>query len=276
MRLLILKDLQEKWIYLRDGWIGADLYVKPTDTHQFLHIDSCHPVHCKYAIPYCQALRLRRICSDEEHLCTRSTDLKNHLFKRGYNEQHVDHEIQWALSWEACLQIKNDRDKSARTPLVVTHHPVLQSLRSTTWQYQPILHALEQLKQAFPLPPLIAFRRPKNLRDLLVKATLITTQQDAPGNYRCESGRCKTCPILSTTDAFASHTTGERFKISITASCKSFSVVYLITCKRCGQQYVGKTGQPLHLRMNGHHHDTAHKRTEDSPLALTSTTAHTL
>ena len=40
----------------------------PTDTHQFLHIDSCHPVQCKTAIPYSQTLRLKRICSDEEHL----------------------------------------------------------------------------------------------------------------------------------------------------------------------------------------------------------------
>ena len=34
-----------------------------------------------------------------------------------------------------------------------------------------------------------------------------------------------------------------------------------------GLQYVGETGQPLHMRMNGHQYDIAHRRTEDSPVA---------
>ena len=55
-------------VYMRDGLVGTDLHVKPTDTHQYLRMDSCHPHHCKTSIPYSQALRLRRICSEEEHL----------------------------------------------------------------------------------------------------------------------------------------------------------------------------------------------------------------
>ena len=30
-----------------DGELKADLFVKPTDTHQFLDLTSCHPYHCK-------------------------------------------------------------------------------------------------------------------------------------------------------------------------------------------------------------------------------------
>ena len=43
----------------------TDLYIKPTDTHQCLHSTSCHPRHCKNDIAYNQALRLRRICSND-------------------------------------------------------------------------------------------------------------------------------------------------------------------------------------------------------------------
>ena len=39
-------------VYLKDGQIGTDLYTKPTDKHQYLHVDSCHPFHCKASIPY--------------------------------------------------------------------------------------------------------------------------------------------------------------------------------------------------------------------------------
>ena len=49
--------------------------------------------------------------------------------------------------------------------------------------------------------------------------------------------------------------------------CKSPNIVYLITCRRCGQQYVGKTGQLLHHRVNIHRFNIAHGRTEESPVA---------
>ena len=39
-------------VTLKDGKFSTDLYVKPTDTHQFLHPSSCHPYHCKKAIPF--------------------------------------------------------------------------------------------------------------------------------------------------------------------------------------------------------------------------------
>ena len=47
------------------GVLATDLFCKPTDTHQYLHKKSCHPWHTKKAIPYGQALRFRRICSED-------------------------------------------------------------------------------------------------------------------------------------------------------------------------------------------------------------------
>ena len=47
-----------------DGELKTDLFVKTTDTHQFLDPTSSHPYDCKKGISYSQALRLGRICSD--------------------------------------------------------------------------------------------------------------------------------------------------------------------------------------------------------------------
>ena len=69
------------------------------------------------------------------------------------------------------------------------------------------------------------------------------------------------------TDEFSSHTTGEVLKVKFRASCKSSNVIYLITCMRCGLQYVGETGQPLHLRVNGHRHNITHRNIDKSPVA---------
>ena len=156
---------------------------------------------------------------------------------------------------------------SARIPLVVTYNPILPPFHWTTNWYQSILQVSERLWRAFSSPPNIAFWRPKNLRDLLVLASLTSTSHEEPSTRPCTVARCKSCPILSAMDVFSSQTTGEQFKVKTRASCKSSTVIYLITCRRCGQQYVGKMGQPLHCRINGHHFDITHRRTEDSPVA---------
>ena len=51
------------------------------------------------------------------------------------------------------------------------------------------------------------------------------------------------------------------------ASCKFSNIVILITRRRCDQQYVGETGQPLHRWINSHCFDITQRRTEKSPVA---------
>ena len=76
-------------IKLIDGELKADLFVIPTDTHQLLDPTSCHPYNCKKRIPYRQALRLNRICSDNETFDRRCNDLEKWLMERGYNERMI-------------------------------------------------------------------------------------------------------------------------------------------------------------------------------------------
>ena len=56
----------------------------PTDTHQFLDLSSSHPYHCKKGIPYSQALRLNRICSDNESFDKRCNNLEEWLIEGRY------------------------------------------------------------------------------------------------------------------------------------------------------------------------------------------------
>ena len=55
----------------------TDVFVKSTDTHQYLHATSCHAYHSKKFILYSQALRFNRIFS------------KNHLFDKRCNDLEV-------------------------------------------------------------------------------------------------------------------------------------------------------------------------------------------
>ena len=60
----------------------TDLFVKPTNTLQFLDQSSSHPYHCKKGIPYNQALRLNRTCSDNESFDKCCNDLDRWLMER--------------------------------------------------------------------------------------------------------------------------------------------------------------------------------------------------
>ena len=48
----------------KENQLVPDLYIKPTNTHLYLHASSCHVFYSKKSIPYSQALSLNRICSE--------------------------------------------------------------------------------------------------------------------------------------------------------------------------------------------------------------------
>ena len=61
-------------VSITEGIIETDLYVKPTDSHQYLLPSYCHPFYYKKDIPYSQALRLKRISSNNEFFDKRCND----------------------------------------------------------------------------------------------------------------------------------------------------------------------------------------------------------
>ena len=80
---------------------------------------------------------------------------------------------------------------------------------------------------------------------------------DVPQSLRvskCGSDRCKTCVHMIQGDSFISNTTNNKYNIvsPVDMDCGSKNVIYLITCAKCGIQYVGKTSQTLRCRVNNH------------------------
>ena len=74
---------------------------------------------------------------------------------------------------------------------------------------------------------------------------------------RCGSKKCKTCKHIVEGDSFCSNTTGKKYTVKsreAVMTCATQNVIYLISCKKCGIQYVGETSQTLRSRMNNHRH----------------------
>ena len=53
-------------------------------------------------------------------------------------------------------------------------------------------------------------------------------------------------------DGFVSSRTEKRYSINYSLNCNSCNVIYLITCGKCGLQYVGSTTTKFRLRFNNH------------------------
>ena len=117
-------------VLLINGRLETDLYVKPTDKHQYLLKSSCHPSHTKQSIPFSMALRLRRICSTDEFFNTRSDALTTHLIKRGYPHRFIKEEIEKVRHIPRSKALETSmKNQSNRIPFVVTFNPALPNIR---------------------------------------------------------------------------------------------------------------------------------------------------
>ena len=76
-------------IRLVEGELMTDLFVKPTNTHQFLDPSSSHLYHYKKGRLYSQALRLNKICCDNESFDKHCNDLEEWLMEMGYSEKII-------------------------------------------------------------------------------------------------------------------------------------------------------------------------------------------
>ena len=103
--------------------------------------------------------------------------------------------------------------------------------------------------------PIVAFRRTKNVSDLLVRSKLHTTtpSNQPPGSLRCGNNRCCTCKYINDGQAdYTFHSTGDTRTINHRIDCNSRNVIYMVECRRCNKQYIGETKRQLKERFNEH------------------------
>jgi predicted GIY-YIG superfamily endonuclease len=255
---------------LVENKLHTDIYSKPTDKHQYLLPTSCHPKHCIKNIPYSQALRIRRICSDDERFLERSEELAKHLIYRGYDKDLIAEAIQRAKQTNRDDLLRyGQKEKVDRIPFILTYHPDNPKVGKIIANHWPTVQSSDILNLILPNKPVVAYRRPKNLKDILVRAKLtpIASQNQPSQSGPCGDKRCKTCQHMIETKTFTSTVTKEKLNIhGPNKTCKTENVIYLITCKICGLQYVGET-EKLHKRINLHRSDWMTKKLYRSPVA---------
>ena len=71
----------------------------------------------------------------------------------------------------------------------------------------------------------------------------------------CGSSRCQVCKSISITEEFTSFTTKKTYKINHSFDCNDKCLIYLLSCKSCGKQYVGNTTDHFRSRWNNYKSD---------------------
>ena len=123
-----------------------------------------------------------------------------------------------------------------RIPFTLTFHPHNRAVKSIVLKNFKLLQNDSETGTIFSQPPLISFKRDKNIGNFLVRSSFQTNDQS--GTFKCARSRCKTCSFIHNVEKIS----GPKRSIKITDhfTCTSANVIYCITCTHCNKLYIGE------------------------------------
>ena len=94
---------------------------------------------------------------------------------------------------------------------------------------------------------MVSFRSVRKISSYLVRAKVYSLERTV-GSFKCKKSRCQVCLNVNETDTFTSTVTKKTYKINHKFDCSDKCLIYLLTCKKCLIQYVGKTADEFRYR----------------------------
>ena len=157
--------------------LQSTLYIKPTDKSLLLHHSSHHPTACKKGVIYSQALRYRRIITDNDELRSHLSRLHKILLARGYSHSTITSAINKATSKTQSQLLVHKTQPSAtgvHIPFVIPYNTDLPPLSHILRKHWHIIENHPILSQLFPRQPFLSYSRHNNLKDMLVHSRFST------------------------------------------------------------------------------------------------------
>ena len=125
-----------------------------------------------------------------------------------------------------------------------------------------LLHIYSNLAEIFQNPPILAFHRNKNFRNIIGTKLIENVKVKSKFTNKIR-GKCTPCLGNNKTSAvnksqiatFRSNQTNIVFQIFHNLNCKSKYVIYLLECTKCKIQYAGKAETEFNIRLNNYRKD---------------------
>ena len=227
--------------------LDVKVFFKETDSHSLLYRTSFHPRHTFKGLVKSQLIRFKRICTRQEDFRQAVKILFSSLIHRGYT---------YTILRDALRTFERTK------PIC------LDSILPIIVQYsEHNVHFVQKLKHNFScsggstfLPEhklIAAYRRNKNLQDILVKSKL--KPLNPPKNRRLDD-------FFRSYRFVQNQTTKEVFKPQEGLDAQTKNCVYLIRCHQCSLQYVGESGNSLLTRFTQHRYNILKRKNLHSPL----------
>ena len=148
----------------KDCNLQTKVYRKPTDRTSLLHKKSAHPSATKMSIIYSQALRIKRICSEEYEMRKQFSVLKEKLLVRGYESELIDENIKKTntITREELLREKEQEVSNPKLPFITTFNKTLPNIREKIDSNWKTLNINQKVSKAFQAKITCSFpKKPK-------------------------------------------------------------------------------------------------------------------
>ena len=154
-----------------------------TDTHQWLSPDSAH---CPDITILGESISYMGSCTSKKHFDGKINFFSDTLVERSYKRDNANM-ITGQLQHENRAKflktsIKDEHDKKVNPPLVMvtayTPHTRKHDLKSALLKHWNRIESNQALNKLFPNPPVLAYKRARNLGDLVVKSKLPKIEKD--------------------------------------------------------------------------------------------------
>ena len=225
------------------------VFFKPTDTHALLHKSSFHPKHTYKGLVKSQLLRFNRICTNKSDFDSAVHTLFRALRGRGYSRSFLRDCFKTFL-------VKKVRGRDNPIPLIITYSSIGASLSN---KLKSNFDNLLGRQVPFVGSKVIsAYRRNRNLKDILVRARL--------SPLGCTEGPSERNEQFIKLQFVQNRKNYTWYEILQKFTLTSHNCVYLIYCARCLTQFVGETGIRLSTRLMQHNTDLRNRKDLDSPI----------
>ena len=270
-----------------NGYLQTDLYSKPNAKNGLLLPSSAHKPSVTKSSVYSLALRIIRICSQEEDKDKRLEELAAKLRLREYSEAVIEAGIARAKVVDRADALKRvekqQGEEGGRQHRLITEYdrrssPALGGILDSN--YHQMVSRDQRLGRMFPKPPRPTHTRGKNLQNLLCRARLppvrrMNTRAGAEHNRngvsRCNKGLARTgcvaCPFITSRPneiikSVTLHSTGEVVPVEGRLNCKSQGgFLYLLwSSKAPAKQYLGSSAREPRVRLGEHRRDIENRR----------------
>ena len=236
--------------------LKTTIYKKQTDRQNYLEARSEHPKLLKDSIPYSQALRIKLICSSQQEFLNHTEKMINQFQKCGYNRSLIEQQIDKANLQERKQLLKeNKKETATNIPLSLKYNRTLPKIKEICMKHWHLLHINPNLAEIFQSPPILAFRRNKNLRDIigikLIENGRVKRKFTNKAQGKCTpclaNNRTLSCKQVVHTTTFRRNQTNRIFQIYHNLNCKSKFVIYLLECTKAETEF--------NIRPNNHRKD---------------------